>query len=726
MTKADTEFWVCEDGSEVRIGPPSCLGTFAPNDPHAGDCWADYLGQQVAALAAHKAKAEAAAGASSQAHGRPLPRSPPLQAGGAPGADRPAKPKGEPGTTPWPPSGAAAAPSVAESDPYMSVDGGAEGFGGPLDGDAAASGTATPVWPPPSASLRELEGWLESLRSLPPDDAIQARVATLEARITELQTPPPAERGSVLTRLLRARQLTEKRRRQLRRFIDMRDGLLEEAAALKSKLDDAHATIEATARLSRLAEEAEYNLFCEYSASLEAPGRFPSPEAATPASAEAARSRGGNPEAAAGVCGLITQLLTLPSASHGNLVDAYTAILSQARLVHASLTGNPGPFLEPVAPAPGAAGSEGGFAPRMAWATGGTSPATPGAAADAPMPAAAGPAQAAAAGLPETFGSYAAPDFVGPGGGDPTPAESVSMGRRSASRSASSRSRPSPVDASRSRAEERERSPKGRLAEALAQAAAEAEAEDASAAAAAAFAEEEAVPTDVSEDPTQEVPPPGDEQCGPAAAAARIAGLREAAFHARTGAAAAAAILRHTLLAEPDGVHAEACRVEAAEAQAAADAADAALAAARAEAAGDGASPFAGASSSSGSSAAGIAAALWPGLGATAPAPPAAAGSGGAAPAAATAAAGSGLVRPERVVPIVKGPPAVRRAASVPAPCPDQPSSPATRRAPAGGDEAVGGEVAARRIFFEKAFSPGAGARPVPGSEGDDDDDDAL
>jgi len=50
-----------------------------------------------------------------------------------------------------------------------------------------------------------------------------------------------------------------------------------------------------------------------------------------------------------------------------------------------------------------------------------------------------------------------------------------------------------------------------------------------------------------------------------------------------------------------------------------------------------------------------------------------------------------------------------------------------------GGNGGIGGEVAARRSFFESAFpsadvgaSPDAGARPVPGHDGDVEDDDAL
>ena len=109
-------------------------------------------------------------------------------------------------------------------DPYIAMDEDAEDFAGAFPGDdAAAPGVATPCWPPPDATLDELEGWLNSIRSLPPDDAIGAREGLLEARIAELRAPPPAERASTLTRLLRAKQLTEKRRRQLRRYVDLRD-----------------------------------------------------------------------------------------------------------------------------------------------------------------------------------------------------------------------------------------------------------------------------------------------------------------------------------------------------------------------------------------------------------------------------------------------------------------------------------------------------------------------
>ena len=170
---------------------------------------------------------------------------------------------------------------------------------------------------------------------------------------------------------------------------------MEEEAALKVAINDALSTIETTAQLCRLAEEAEYKLFCEYSATQDAPGRVPSPDAADPASAGEARRYGRDPEAAAGVSGIITQLLMLPAATQPNLGAAYAAALAQARLVHADLTGNPGPTLEPAQPAPGHAAAGGGsFAPRMSWVSGSASSNLAG----EPLPAA-GAAHPAAAGV---------------------------------------------------------------------------------------------------------------------------------------------------------------------------------------------------------------------------------------------------------------------------------------------------------------------------------------
>ena len=205
-----------------------------------------------------------------------------------------------------------------------------------------------------------------------------------------------------------------------------------------------------------------YKLFCEDSASQDAPGRVPSPDAADLVSAAPARRHGRDPEAAAGVSGITTQLLMLPTAVHiPNMGVAYAAVLEQARLAHEDFTGNKGPSLEPVllAQGHGVAGG-GGVAPRMAWGPGSAGfnlagMTMPSAGAAAPAPAA-GPS---ARGPPISHGGYAGVD---PGGLAPSPAESVGheLRARAASRSAE-RSRPPPVRApSGSRGEESEWSPK--------------------------------------------------------------------------------------------------------------------------------------------------------------------------------------------------------------------------------------------------------------------------
>ena len=135
----------------------------------------------------------------------------------------------------------------------------------------------------------------------------------------------------------------------------MRDDLLAQEAALQCAIMEAHAKVAATQRLLNMAEDEEVLRFRAYATSLEAPGRVASPSAAEDASAAAARQTGHDPEVAAGVNGIITQLLMLPTAAEAsNLGDAYAALLEQARLVHESLTGNKGPSLEPDLPSPGA------------------------------------------------------------------------------------------------------------------------------------------------------------------------------------------------------------------------------------------------------------------------------------------------------------------------------------------------------------------------------------
>ena len=119
--------------------------------------------------------------------------------------------------------------------------------------------------------------------------------------LPSLGGPSPRARPPPPALVLRAKQATEKRRWQLQRFVALRDGLAAEDEALKLTIADANAIIEISERLLKMARETEYKLFCEYSASQDAPGRVPSPDATDPASTDAARRHGRDPEVAAGV-----------------------------------------------------------------------------------------------------------------------------------------------------------------------------------------------------------------------------------------------------------------------------------------------------------------------------------------------------------------------------------------------------------------------------------------
>ena len=177
------EVWIHEGGRHVRLGPPESLGPISATDRAAGEHWGDFLAQQNAALAAIKAKEERASGSGDRVpRGESLHHETPLPADVPAGADRPAKPKGEPsGELPWPLFGAAAAPGPGPVviDPYMPepMDEDLPDLDGFLGEDAAASGATTPLWPPPDATLADLGVWLDSLRSLPPDDAQHHRCA---------------------------------------------------------------------------------------------------------------------------------------------------------------------------------------------------------------------------------------------------------------------------------------------------------------------------------------------------------------------------------------------------------------------------------------------------------------------------------------------------------------------------------------------------------------------
>ena len=255
--------------------------------------------------------------------------------------------------------------------------------------------------------------------------------------------PMPAHPASPLTLVLRAKRATDKRRRQLQRFIVTRDDLLAHEKAVQATVVDAHAAIAATQRLLTLAETEGYERFCLYASSLDAPGRVPSLETVGSASAENAQKAGHDPAVAAGVNGIITQLLMLPTAAEAsNLGDAYAALLEQARLVHEGLTGNRGRTLVPDPPSPGRVPAGGGnVPPRMAWAPGSPGPDPPGmpmpsAGAAAPAPA----APASATGPPVSHGGYAGVVL-----GSPAPTLAEAAGHEARARAASrslERSRP--------------------------------------------------------------------------------------------------------------------------------------------------------------------------------------------------------------------------------------------------------------------------------------------
>ena len=199
-----------------------------------------------------------------------------------------------------------------------------------MEGAGVRPGTATPVWPPAGSSLSDLENWLESLSRLPPDDALAVRRQTLQERIAELRA---ARKGLVspLVQLLRAKQASERRRRQLARFRSMRNELLLELDGIKAKLSAADDTIASTEELLRIAEQVERALFEDLAASGTMPGGpgvGRGADAIDPVSQAEAHARGADPDMAAGVGLLISQLLQLPLAARaGNLESASAALL---------------------------------------------------------------------------------------------------------------------------------------------------------------------------------------------------------------------------------------------------------------------------------------------------------------------------------------------------------------------------------------------------------------
>ena len=303
---------MCDDGKAVRLGPPACLETPARTMSATEEQWHDWRQLQLTALAAAEEKAaareeDAGAGSRTASQEQPRPRAAPQPAEGPAGkgtgplsfeqcfVDRAAPPKGvtfdhladilsvsidsdtPPGRV------------VRDDDAAMHNDAEDPAGDGLDDDDAVPSGAVTPVWPPADTTLAQLEDWLETIRRLPADDVIYASEGALENRIAELRRPKPKGQASPLALVPKAKRATEKRRRQLQRFVALRDGLVAEEDTLKLTIADANASIEITGRLLKMAGETAYKLFCEYSASQDAPGRVPSPDAADPASADAAR-----------------------------------------------------------------------------------------------------------------------------------------------------------------------------------------------------------------------------------------------------------------------------------------------------------------------------------------------------------------------------------------------------------------------------------------------------
>ena len=583
--RSDNECWVVQECRKVRLGPPACLE--APEPPArfvsvTEEQWLEWRQHQLNALSTAEVKAaarEADAGATPRvpAQGLPSPRARSANADGSAGTgtaplafeqrfmDRAAFPKGVS-------FGRADVPTVSidsdtprdhsacDADAAMHGDVDDPAGGDHDNDDAVAGGAVTPAWPPADATLAQLGDWLETIRRLPADEFILARQGALTNRIDELRRPMPASRASPPTLVLRAKRATEKRRRQLARFVAMRDALLAEERTLQLTIAGAHATIEATEHLLAMAEADEYERFCEFAATQDAPGRVPSPEAADSASADAACRYGCDPDAAIGVSGITMQLLMLPTAAEAsNLSATYAAVLEQARLVHKDLTGDVGPTLEPVSPAQGqVAAGGGGAAPRVAWVPGSVGhglagmlvpPADAAAHALAARPSAMGP--------PVSHGGYAGEVL---GCSAPTPVESAGHEARvrAASRSLERSRPPSFLPPAGSRGEERERSPRGTsaLAVAFAAAAAEAEAE--------AF-----VSTD---DYMPDAEPHADAGERPAPLSAS-SGSGDSIGELRIKAASAAAILRCTIGARGLAADVEAARAEADDAHAAIDAA---------------------------------------------------------------------------------------------------------------------------------------------------------
>ena len=281
--RSDSECWVVQEGRKVRLGPPACLEV--PELPArtvsvTGEKWLEWWQQQLNALSTAEVKAaarEADAGAAPRvpAQGLPSPRARSAHADGSASSwaaplafeqrfvDRAALPKGVS-------FGQADVPAVSidsdtpleraarDADAAMHDDADDLAGGGHDDDDAVASGAVTPVWLPADAALAQLEDWLETIRRLPADEFILARQGALTNRIDELRRPMPASRASPPTLVLRAKRATEKRRRQLARFVALRDALLAEERALQLTIAGAHATIEATERFFTMAEADDY------------------------------------------------------------------------------------------------------------------------------------------------------------------------------------------------------------------------------------------------------------------------------------------------------------------------------------------------------------------------------------------------------------------------------------------------------------------------------------
>ena len=171
-------------------------------------------------------------------------------------------------------------------------------------------------WLPSDVDEETVNGWLQSMRSLPKDEYIQSRIDCLEKKLEDIRSGGDGKSTDSAVQLLRAQSLTKKRERQRAAAVQKAGELEQHLVQLQAERDEALLTVERAGALLDEAKEKERALRAGLAA----------PSAGEPTrTAELALND---------LLGLQAQLQELPAAmAAGNMDAAHGAVLRQTSAI---------------------------------------------------------------------------------------------------------------------------------------------------------------------------------------------------------------------------------------------------------------------------------------------------------------------------------------------------------------------------------------------------------